>query len=85
MKDTPPEYWKNHAGDIYRLVMLAGYDVDGDPNKHVSLYVCESVDGLLNEAFQIGDPGWNVTSDYTPDRRRERPSTVPELNTGEPS
>lgn len=71
MSENLPQYYRNandpNAG-VYRLKMLARFQPDPDKPKirHV-LYVCESVDGGLNEAFStaqltLGD--WFVDYDF---------------------
>jgi len=64
-----PRYWKKidepKAG-TYELVMLAGYDHNGDTKDRRVLYVCKSLKGYLNEAFDWTQVGkvWEIDIDY---------------------
>lgn len=51
-------YWRKmdepEAG-LFKIKMITGYDVDGDPENRKVLYVCESMEGFLSEAFSQED------------------------------
>jgi hypothetical protein len=58
MGTSLPTYWhKPNDPDegIFRLVMLTGWEIGGDPANRKVLYVCKSLSGGLNEAFE-----WNT-------------------------
>jgi hypothetical protein len=63
--DDLPEKWRKvnepDAG-TYSLVKLTGYTPPGG-GISVCLYVCDSDKGYLSEAFQWGDPAWEISWD----------------------
>jgi hypothetical protein len=72
MGDSLPQYYRNAnepKDGVYRLKMLAGFqpDANDDPEVRHVLYVCESVDGGLNEAFsteQLAQGDWYVDYEF---------------------
>jgi hypothetical protein len=55
MGTSLPTYWhkpNDPEAGIYRLAMLTGWDVDGDPANRKVLYVLKSLSGGLSEAFE---------------------------------
>lgn len=69
MSDTLPQYYRKADGDdgVFKLVMLASYDIDGDPKQNRALYVCKHLGGGLNEAFSskdLAEKRWLVDYDY---------------------